>query len=230
VPLPGDVTSKQSLQDCVDHIEARDGYINLLILCAGRAGPGMGDNRSHLKTLDDFRSYFLNQDMDDFTNTYHVNVTSSFYTAVTFLPLLDAGNKKGNYPVQSQVIGMASSGSYTRGLHGSIAYGISKTSVRQLMQSMATHFAPWAIRFNALALGGFRSELTEQMAAFKLTDPRAEDEGSFPATFSTVRRSGREVEAAGAILYLASLSGGYTNGAVLLGDGGSCSVMPSTYG
>lgn len=230
MPLPGDVTSKQSLQDCVDYIEAREGYINLLILSAGRPGPGMGDDRSALKTLDDYRNYFLNQDMDDFTNTYHVNVTSSFYTAMTFLPLLDAGNKKRNYPVQSQVIGMSSNGSYTRGLHGSIGYGLSKIAVRQLMLSMATHFAPWSIRFNALALGGFRSELTEQMAAFKLTDPRAEDEGSFPSSFCTSRRAGREYEAAGAVLYLASLAGGYTNGSVLLGDGGICSVLPSTYG
>lgn len=77
---------------------------------------------------------------------------------------------------------------------------------------------------------GFRSELTEQMALFKIDDPKAEDDGSVPATRSTVLRSGREVEAAGVILYLASLAGGYTNGSILLSDGGCASVVPSTYG
>ncbi|OHE98666.1 short chain dehydrogenase [Colletotrichum orchidophilum] len=230
IPLPGDVTSKESLKESVDYITAREGYINLLVLCAGRSGPGMGDDKSGLTTLEDNQRYLLSLDMDDWTNTYHVNVTASFYTAISFLLLLDAGNKQRNFPVQSQVISMSSVGGYCRGLFGSFAYAISKTGVRQITQSLATHFAPWQIRFNALALGGFRSELTEQMALFKLTDPKAEDDGSVPASRATVLRAGREVEAAGAMLYLASLAGGYTNGTVILADGGSASVVPSTYG
>lgn len=152
--LPGDVTSKQSLKECVDYITAREGYINLLVLCAGRPGPGMGDDKSGLKTLEDHQSYLMSQDMSDWTDTYHVNVTASYYTAISFLLLLDAGNKKRNYPCQSQVISMSSVGAYCRGLHGSFAYAVSKTGIRQLTQSLATHFAPWRIRFNALALGG----------------------------------------------------------------------------
>ncbi|KAF9874678.1 NAD(P)-binding protein [Colletotrichum karsti] len=154
IPLPGDVTSKDSVKECVDYIAAREGYINLLILCAGRSGPGMGDDKSGLKTLEDNQRYLLSLDMAEWTDTYHVNVTASFYTAISFLLLLEAGNKQGNYPVQSQVIGMSSVGGYCRGLHGSFAYAISKTGVRQITQSLATHFAPWRIRFNALALGG----------------------------------------------------------------------------
>lgn len=77
---------------------------------------------------------------------------------------------------------------------------------------------------------GFRSELTEKMALFKITDPMPEDEGSVPASFGTGGRTGHEVEAAGAILYLASIAGAYSNGITLLADGGSTVVMPSTYG
>jgi NAD(P)-dependent dehydrogenase (short-subunit alcohol dehydrogenase family) len=68
------------------------------------------------------------------------------------------------------------------------------------------------------------------MALFKLSDPRAEDEGTIPASFGTCGRTGHEVEAAGAILYLASIAAGYSNGITLMADGGSTVVMPSTYG
>jgi NAD(P)-dependent dehydrogenase (short-subunit alcohol dehydrogenase family) len=154
VPLPGDVTSKESLQECAEYVRAREGYINLLVLCAGRPGPGMGDDKSGLKTLEDYQKYFLAQDMTDWADTYNLNVTASFYTAMSFLQLLDDGNKEGNYHAQSQVITMSSIGAYTRGLHGSLAYALTKTSVRQLTQSLATLFSQWRIRFNALALGG----------------------------------------------------------------------------
>lgn len=230
IPLPGDVTSKQSLQECVEYVRSREGYVNLLILCAGRPGPGMADNRGGLKSLKDWQDYLFAQEPSAWNATYNLNVTALYFTAVAFLELLDAGNQKRNYPAQSQVITMSSSGGYLRGLHGSFAYAISKTGVRQLTQSMATHFAPWRIRFNALALGGFRSELTEKMALFKITDPMPEDEGSVPASFGTGGRTGHEVEAAGAILYLASIAGAYSNGITLLADGGSTVVMPSTYG
>jgi NAD(P)-dependent dehydrogenase (short-subunit alcohol dehydrogenase family) len=114
----------------------------------------MADDRSGLKSLSDWQEYLFAQDMVDWNDTYNVNVTASYFSAVAFLQLLEAGNQKRNYPVQSQVITMSSSGGYLRGLHGSFGYAISKTGIRQLTQSMATHFAPWKIRFNTLALGG----------------------------------------------------------------------------
>lgn len=47
--------------------------------------------------------------------------------------------------------------------------------------------------------------------------------------FIPSRRFGGAEEMGGAILYLASRAGGFTNGAILLNDGGRASVMPASY-
>jgi NAD(P)-dependent dehydrogenase (short-subunit alcohol dehydrogenase family) len=47
--------------------------------------------------------------------------------------------------------------------------------------------------------------------------------------FVPARRFGTDEEMSGAILYLASRAGAYTNGAVFTTDGGRLSAIPSTY-
>jgi NAD(P)-dependent dehydrogenase (short-subunit alcohol dehydrogenase family) len=43
------------------------------------------------------------------------------------------------------------------------------------------------------------------------------------------QRFGSEEEMAGTILYMASRAGGYLNGSVVLVDGGTMSIHPSSY-
>jgi NADP-dependent 3-hydroxy acid dehydrogenase YdfG len=40
IPLPGDVSSKESLLEIAEHVRKEDGYLNLLIANAGAGGPG----------------------------------------------------------------------------------------------------------------------------------------------------------------------------------------------
>jgi NAD(P)-dependent dehydrogenase (short-subunit alcohol dehydrogenase family) len=54
-------------------------------------------------------------------------------------------------------------------------------------------------------------------------------EGSFPREMIPIRRSGGEEDFAGLIIWMASASGGYLNGAIMLTDGGRVSVVPNTY-
>jgi NAD(P)-dependent dehydrogenase (short-subunit alcohol dehydrogenase family) len=50
-----------------------------------------------------------------------------------------------------------------------------------------------------------------------------------PKTIVPLERIGTEEDMAGCILYLTSRAGSYLNGTVMLTDGGSLSILPSTY-
>lgn len=56
-----------------------------------------------------------------------------------------------------------------------------------------------------------------------------EDEGPENPVFIPSQKFGGEEEMAGAILYLASRAGSFTNGNVILCDGGRSSIIPSSY-
>jgi NAD(P)-dependent dehydrogenase (short-subunit alcohol dehydrogenase family) len=109
--LVGDVTDRASLQEIAAKIKAEEGYLNLVFANAGIIGPG------HLRALnqkkaegqaapsvEDFSATILDLNPEDFTSTFNVNITSVFYTAAAFLPLLKAGNEKRNLPQDSQFI------------------------------------------------------------------------------------------------------------------------------
>lgn len=59
-----------------------------------------------------------------------VNVTGSYFTALAFLELLDAGNKNGNVPQDSQIVITSSVAGYSRFLNSSVAYSTSKVRPR----------------------------------------------------------------------------------------------------
>ena len=79
--------------------------------------------------------------MDSFTNTYHVNTTAVFYTAVAFLDLLDAGNQKRNLPQDSQILVTSSVAGFSRYLASSFAYSTSKASANHLVKMLSTFFS-----------------------------------------------------------------------------------------
>ena len=58
---------------------------------------------------------------------------------------------------------------------------------------------------------------------------KPEEEAFGDERFIPSRRFGGEDEMVGAILYLASRAGSYSNGSILVTDGGRLSVMAGTY-
>jgi NAD(P)-dependent dehydrogenase (short-subunit alcohol dehydrogenase family) len=62
-----------------------------------------------------------------------------------------------------------------------------------------------------------------------IQDRKPEEEVFGDQRFIPARRFGGDEEMAGAILYLASRAGSYSNGSILITDGGRLSVMTSTY-
>jgi len=115
IPLEGDATSQDSLSAMTSRIKAEQGYVNVLFANAGTMGVqyfGELPEDRH-PTVQEFQKVALSHKIDDFANTYKVNIAGPYYTAVAFLELLDAGNKQG-FAQQSQVIVTASIGGFLR--------------------------------------------------------------------------------------------------------------------
>ena len=159
LPIQTDVTSKDALGAAVERVRAETGYINLLVCNSGVGGPqllGLQANPS-VSQLREF--IWENWSSKDFNDTLDVNITSVFFTAIAFLELLDAGNKKQNTPeTRSQIIITASITSYIRSIEVGAAYGSTKAAVNHLAKSLSSTLIPHGIRVNALNPGIFPSK------------------------------------------------------------------------
>ncbi|RYP54698.1 hypothetical protein DL769_010303 [Monosporascus sp. CRB-8-3] len=238
VPLQCDVTSKQDLQSAVDRITEEVGYVNLVVANSGSIGPPVRfDPAASLPELR--QTLFTNFSMDEMNDALALNITAAFFTMTAFLELLDAGNKnalKGGWgkplkegsdvpSVQSQVIFTTSISAFSRHWTSSPPYLTSKVAIMQVTKHASTQLAKFGIRVNAIAPGIYPSDL----ASVLIQTRKPEEESSDDQRFIPARRFGGDEEMAGAILYLSSRSGSYTNGSILVTDGGRLSVMTGTY-
>ncbi|KAJ7644458.1 hypothetical protein FB45DRAFT_897976 [Roridomyces roridus] len=174
---------------------------------------------------------------EDFADTFAANVTSVYYTTVAFLDLLHQGNLRKQDELRysgagrqrpphysSQVISVSSSGGFRLDPKiFSLSYTLAKAACTHLGKMLANLLAPWGIRSNVLAPGVFPSEMT--MGVF----PGIGLGSQLFIDSVPLKRAGTEEEMAGAILFLASRSGAYLNGAVWLVDGGRIGTVPSSY-
>jgi NAD(P)-dependent dehydrogenase (short-subunit alcohol dehydrogenase family) len=241
-PIVGDVTDKDSLVKIADQVRQEQGYINLLFANAGITGPKHGallkEGRKDgsKPTIAEFQKIMFEPPIDDFTFASHVNCSAVFYTAIAFLDLLDAGNKKRNVAQDSQIIVTSSIAGFMRHLSAGFAYNSSKAATTHLVKMLSTYFAQagFRIRANVVAPGIYPSEMTEQttrgLEAFE-----GGREGAFEgahvveAEVSPAERTGSEEDFAGTLLYLASRAGAYLNGETLVTDGGRLSQLPAVY-
>ena len=152
VPLYCDVTSKVSLQSIASVIETDAGYLNLLVCNSGIGGPQVRKPTSDT-TLEEFVDQNWSFDFDDFNNTFAVNTTAVWFTAMAFLKLLDAGNKKGNIAQTSQVIATSSIGGFNKAAPGGYVYGQSKAACTHLIKQLAVLLPRWNVRANVIAPG-----------------------------------------------------------------------------
>ncbi|KAK7961106.1 NAD(P)-binding protein [Apiospora saccharicola] len=247
IPIECDVTSKASLQSAVDTVTKDAGYLNLLVANSGIGGPearyGKGKSIAELR-----KELFEGVEMEDFTSTFHVNVTGAYFTMLAFLELLDAGNKyavahaneEGVFgapaadassnpkvpAVQSQVIFTSSISAFSRAHVSGPAYAGSKSAIMHLTKHSSSNLAEHGIRVNALAPGLFPSEMASGLME-KHGDPSHKAFGD--PLFLPSLRFGTEHEMAGTILYLVSRAGAYCNGSIIVEDGGRLGVMPAAY-
>ncbi|KAF2719559.1 NAD(P)-binding protein [Polychaeton citri CBS 116435] len=241
-PIVGDVTDKESLKRVADQVRQEQGYINLLYANAGVMGPrhilALKKPDGSKPTVQEMQEKMLEPDMQDFTFASHVNSTAVFYTAMSFLDLLDAGNKARNLAQDSQIIVTSSIAGFSRSMANSFAYSSSKAAVTHLVKILSTVFSQngYHIRANVIAPGMYPSEMTENaMASMKRFKGVAGHENAFEGSFvmskedSPSERMGSEEDFAGTILFMTSRAGAYLNGETLITDGGRLSQQPSTY-
>ncbi|KAI1313674.1 short chain dehydrogenase [Xylaria venustula] len=237
-PVVADVGSKESLQAAVDVITKESGYVNLLIANSGILGPTLRF-QADLSLSELKQRLFDNASIDEFTQTFHINVTGAYFTMLAFLELLDAGNKnalKGGFgapltqgsdvpSVQSQVIFTSSISGYSRAATSPPSYSGSKAAIEHLAKHASTNLAPHGIRVNAMAPGLFPSDMGSNL----IQDRDPSKEHHTDARFIPARRFGGEEEMAGSVLYLASRAGSFCNGLILVNDGGKLATIPSSY-
>ncbi|KAJ5962625.1 hypothetical protein N7501_007566 [Penicillium viridicatum] len=225
IPHQADVTSKQDLQAAVDRVKLEHR--------TPRAVHPAG-------SLPDLRqSLFTDFSMDGMNDALNLNITAAFFTMTAYLELRDAGTQnalKGGFgkplqggsdvpSIQSQVIFTTSISAFSRHWTSSPPHLTRKVAIMQVAKHASTQLSRFGIRVNAIAPGIYPSDL----AAVLISSRKPEVEASRDDRFIPARRFGGDEEMAGAILYLTSRAGSYSNGLVLTTDGGRLSVMNSTY-
>lgn len=150
IPVACDICSKESLQSAVNKIQQETGFINLLVCNSGIGGPDCGHPKSET-TLDDFVESNLSVPFEYYTDTFAVNTSAVWYTAISFLKLLDAGNKHGNLEQQSQVIAVSAVGGFSK--VGKFAYGQSKAACTHMIKQLSVALPQWNIRANVICPG-----------------------------------------------------------------------------
>ncbi|GAB1315958.1 Rhamnolipids biosynthesis 3-oxoacyl-[acyl-carrier-protein] reductase [Madurella fahalii] len=232
VPLYCDATSKVSLESIASVVETDVGYLNLLVCNAGIGGPQVKAPVPGVTTLEEWRDCQMATDFEEFTNTFRVNGTGVWFTAMAFLKLLDAGNKRraaaGAEGVSSQVVVTSSIAAFNKMAPGGWAYGASKAAATHIAKMLSVVLPTWGIRANCLCPGLFPSEMAApivEAAGGSMTGG-----GTIPVDKSVVPagRMGDDVDMAGQILYLASRAGAYLNGNTIVVDGGRLGTFPST--
>jgi len=160
IPIVGDVTDKASLQAVAERVRNEQGYVNLLFANAGVSGPKVRDSiptlaKGEKPSIEEIQRGLWEPEMQAFTQPSHVNTTAVFYTAVAFLDLLDAGNKKRNVSQDSQIVVTSSVAGFSRFLASGFAYSTSKAAVNHLVKMLSTFFAQQGhhIRCNLIAPG-----------------------------------------------------------------------------
>ncbi|KAH7375302.1 short chain dehydrogenase [Plectosphaerella cucumerina] len=222
VPIVCDVSSKESLQKAAASIESEVGYINLLVCNAGIGGPQVKPAEPGMSAAD-WAAQHLAHSKEEYTKVFDVNVSSVWYTAMSFLKLLELGNQKGNVSQTSQVITTSSIGAFNKTAPGGWAYGQSKIAATLLGKHLAATLPQWNIRSNVIAPGLYPSEM-----AAPIVELYGGGQG-IPKSMVPLQRLGDEQDMAGVILYLASRAGGYCNGTVIVSDGGRIGNFPSTW-
>ncbi|KAL4900405.1 hypothetical protein BDW74DRAFT_188252 [Aspergillus multicolor] len=211
IPHQCDVTVKDDLQGIVDRITTEVGYVNLVIANSGNIGPAVRFDR--VASISELRqSLFTNFSMDEMNDTLSLNITAAFFTMTAFLEHLNAGNRNS--------------------MDGGFGKPVNKGShaaMMQLTKHASTQLARVGIRVNAIAPRINCGSLSFRSRVGITQGRTPETEASEDQRFIPARRFGGDEEMAGAVLYLSSRAGSFSNGSILVTDGGRLSVIPETY-
>ena len=208
-----DVTSKDDLLNLAKEIEAKEGYLSLVVAAAGINGPK--EPFPETTSAQKFREESWNaESMAEWSETWTSDVTSVYFTTLAMLPLLQAAPRGHT----ASVIVISSMSGIMRDAQGHLAYNAAKAGTVHLSKMMSKEFAKFGVRVNSIAPGYFPSEMTtsesDERNKSSMPDSKVQDKGhEVPAG-----RAGEELEMGMSVLYLAKC--GYVNGQIVAVDGG----------
>lgn len=217
VGIQMDCTDKQSIQDGVAAIAAKEKFVNFLINNAGQTSCNYGPKGMPTGDVKSISEDMLSQSFEDWTGIYKINVASYYFTSAAFLPLLVAARDHG-FSEAGSILNISSiSGITKESQNGQFSYNASKAATISLTEQLAVDLKRPGIevRVNTLAPGYFPSEMT----------PIAKDDGQQKEHFRDMKgwgipfgRAGNPVDYAQAVLNFAK--NGYVTGSTLVIDGG----------
>ncbi|KAH9035590.1 short-chain dehydrogenase [Lactarius hengduanensis] len=230
IPLPLDVSDRDSIIKVKNIIEEKDGKLHILVNNAGIVGPVShflnnpdAPQNANAETLG---SALFNDDGPDAWSTlYKTNAFSIYYMTTAFLGLLDKGSRDIE-GYTSSVVNITSVSGILKIAQRHFAYNSAKAAGGHLTKMLATEIALKGIpvRVNAIAPGVYATEITLDTIT-SLEDVAKVSESLIPVPAG---RAGTDGEIAGTVIYLSSKAGCYTNGQEIVVDGGYAAVNPST--
>lgn len=227
IPLgPCDVRKKDDLERIVGELRATHGerQVHLLVCNAGVAGPKAPPEEADAEDLK--RKLWDAESVEAWGETFETDVTSVYFTAVAFLPLLQASMRHGGGELErfaaGGVITISSMSGLMRHAQGHFAYNAAKGATVHLSKLMSAEFLQTGVRVNSIAPGYFPSEMTTKSSddrqKSQLPPEKIVEKGHVPAM-----RGGRDEELGMTVLYLAKNA--YVNGEIVAVDGGVLNVV-----
>jgi NAD(P)-dependent dehydrogenase (short-subunit alcohol dehydrogenase family) len=173
-------------------------------------------SKYHFQSAQSISEHLWKSDPSAWASTFETNVSSQFFVAAGFLPLLSKSTTSSYTP---SIINVASISGVMKGSsNGQFAYAASKAAFLHLTRMQATTFLKAKIRVNCIAPGVFPSEMTTGDSD-ESQKSSIEREASNPSG-----RFGQDSDMAACALFLAGPAGTFLNGQVVYPDGGMYSL------
>ncbi|KAH6857489.1 hypothetical protein B0T12DRAFT_463306 [Alternaria alternata] len=234
--LPGDVGSKQRVDELVNGLQKLEDHIDVLINCAGINRPWKAEASEFDGRHNDpdavEKLLWHGLDDENFQSTYSINVNGVCFMSTRMVPLL----RKSPAPtviVIASIAGMM----LQRLRHCTVQVYSPRDSHRKSFILVIE--ASWTdgslnsfkIRVNTILPGIFPSEMTGVSAKPDLSDLiESNPQAAKAVARCPAGRAGAETEIVGPCLFLASAAGGYMNNARITVDGGRLMAAGSNDG
>ena len=201
---------KESIIAAKKAINDKFGAVNFLINGAGGNNPRAStDNEQMTPDLEGVKDFFALEE-SGLKFVFDLNITSAFLTTQVFAP--DMIKTGGN------IINISSMNAY-RPLTKIPAYSAAKAGISNFTQWLAVHFAPCAIRCNAIAPGFFVTNQNRALLFNEDGTPTARTGKILAAT--PMKKFGEISDLIGCLLWLADdNASGFVTGTVIPVDGG----------